>query len=384
MNLVKKVIPPKTKGDRIIGIIQNFTYVQTGSQMQKVALELAENDILATAVVDNNLKVLGFIERANLENQLSKPYGRELLNRSTVNDIMSMPRTFLYNESVAIIIEHVRDDFQLEKVQYYILLDHYGHYYGIFSSRNMLLHSAETQKRDLQTAKIIQERLVPQYSQFSDDLTEFIGSAFMQQDVGGDYYYIKEYARHSWFFCLCDISGKGIAASIVVAVLGGYMWNADFSKPITKFIQGLNTLIVQTFNLEKYFTGVFCTFNAETGSLKYCDMGHGMIYRLKNKKIVPFQQEAVNMPVGIVDNISIVQKELILNHDETIILFSDGISEQENKNGIVFDIQNIAQSIIENPGNLKKAKIQTLETFYQFKDTEVQHDDISILFCHRK
>ncbi|OJF75854.1 MAG: hypothetical protein BKP49_10370 [Treponema sp. CETP13] len=383
MKLVKQIKPPKTKGDRIVRIINNFFYVYTGSQVQEVAMELSELDLPAIAVVNEKLNLLGLIKRADLETQLSKPYGRELLQRTSVDELMVSPQIFVYNQSIAVIIEEIRDDFQNETIQYYALVDKQQQFCGIFSSRTMLLYAAQTQQRDIETAKVIQERIIPHYSHFSDDQCEFICSAVMQQAVGGDYYYVKQYSPNKWFFCLCDISGKGISASIVVALLGGYMWNADFSKSMVKFIQGLNKLILQTFNLEKYFTGIFCKFDSKTGLLKYCDMGHGLMYLHRNHKFIPLQSEAVNMPVGIINDISIEKKSILLDNNDTIVLFSDGLSEQENTLGKEFDIQIISKSLEENPKNLKKAKIEIFEKFYQFKDTEVQHDDLSLLFCHK-
>ena len=90
------------------------------------------------------------------------------------------------------------------------------------------------------------------------------------------------------------------------------------------------------------------------------------------------------MPVGIMPDISVEKKSIVLNHNDTIVLFSDGLSEQENTQGKEFDIQIISKSLEENPQNLKKAKIDVFEKFYLFKDTEIQHDDLSLLFCYRK
>lgn len=330
--LIKHITPPKTKGERIVRIIDNFSYVLSGAPVQEVALELSDLNINATAVVNTKLQFIGIIKRATLENQLSKPYGRELLQRSTVNELME---------------------------------------------------TAKTHQRDLNTAKIIQQRIIPHSSFFSDQRCEFICTALMQQEVGGDYYFVKQYAPHKWFFCLCDISGKGIAASLVVAVLAGYMWNANFSKSIVNFFKRLNKLILKTFNIEKFFTGIFCKFNSENGVLKYCDMGHGLMYLHSENKLIQIQSEAVNMPVGIQENLEVEKKELILKHNETLVLFSDGISEQENTFGEAFDIKNISHALSNPSNNLEEAKNEIIKNFLLFKNKEVQHDDISLLFCHR-
>ena len=62
----------------------------------------------------------------------------------------------------------------------------------------------------------------------------------MAKGVGGDFYMLKEVRNRVWFGGLCDVSGKGMAASLLTSVLSGFINNYDYRKRLVNFAEDLN------------------------------------------------------------------------------------------------------------------------------------------------
>ncbi len=380
--MLKKAKARHARGERIIKLADNFCYVYDTEPVHDVSQAMADERVSAVAVVDSGLHVTGIVEKNSLFAILGKPFGRDLLSRKQIGEVQEPVKTFLFDAHILEVEEHIREDFSLDVIQYYVLHDTDNVFCGIFSSRDMLVYNALSQKNDLQMAAEIQERIVKPYFRVSGTHTEFVCSAVMTQSVGGDYYYVKRYGKEKWFFCLCDISGKGVAASIVTAVISGFMWNADFSRSVSDIVKSLNSLVLSTFCLEKYLTGIFGTYDGRTGIVDYCDMGHGLMYLIRRGVFGQIAPQADNCPLGIIEEPEIACKTIVMEDGDTLVLFTDGISEQANTAGELYDVKRIAP-FITAAGGLKRAKIRFFEDFFNFKGTAAQHDDISLLLFSR-
>jgi sigma-B regulation protein RsbU (phosphoserine phosphatase) len=386
-----KYIKPKKHESELAIICEIRAYVFTDESIPAVAKDLTDEKIAAAAVLNLNHEVQGIIVSRHLFTLLGKPYGRALLFRHKIGEVSEPVRSFSTEMQVGEMEEHINDDINSEHIHYYCSVDSDRKYVGIFSSKTALLYIARQQKQDADTAHTIQNRIVPPYSYFKGKKCEIVCAAKMAQSVGGDYYFVKQFGQGNWFFAFCDISGKGISAAIITAVLAGFFETADFSFPLEKIISQLNSLIVNTFSLEKYLTGIFALYNENKRICAFADMGHGMLYHYSEQKDSQKQQlmtvgtdtTAANMPVGVIDDVKIKLKSVQLEPGEVLILVTDGISEQNNKDGIVFDLNQLAVSLNENNDkgkyNLKKTKIEIYEKLFDFKGPVMQKDDMSLL-----
>ena len=374
-------------GERIIKIASSFMYVEAGTPVYAILAEMHEPYQNAIAVVDADRKVQGVIIPQDLVEMLGKPFGRDLLQRQRAEDIMHPAVTFPYDEYIQEVQERIHGDLEKDTNTHYVLTDDHNIFYGHFSAQDILLHAMNEQQRELNTAATIQGRLVPSWIAVHGKKVSVTCTAVMAQNVGGDYYYVKEYSPGQWFFCLCDISGKGISAAIITAVLSGFMYNADFSIPLEGLVGRLNRIIIDTFKLEKYLTGFFARFSETTGELEYCDMGHSFFYTVEDKSIQQIADTADNTPLGLMlmDNQEITTRLLRIAPGTVFVLISDGIVEQGNRKNELFPIDTLGELIgtsICNDEDLIHAKIRILETFYAFKKDMPQHDDISLLLFH--
>lgn len=373
------------KGERIVKIASSFFFVGSDTPVRDILDELHGEQQKAIAVVTPEGEALGIIVSQDLVEMLGKPFGRDLLLRQDARDIMREVPSFPYDEYIEETAKRVGADLEKEANTHYLLVDENRRFCGIFSSKDILLHAMAEHRREMDIACMIQERLVPPYDARRNDSISITCSSVMAQGVGGDYYFVKEYRSGRWFFCLCDISGKGISAAIITAVLSGFMCNADFDQSLEELVAGMNRVILDAFRLEKYLTGFFARFDESTGALEYCDMGHSWFFVIDGDSVQRVCEEADNCPVGIVDSPDIVTRLLRIAPGTILLLVSDGIIEQMNRQGAAFPLAEIGRCVgkaIRGEEDLVRAKIRILESFFSFKKDVPQHDDISLLLFH--
>lgn len=382
MMVLREIGRLETKGERIIKIASSFIHVGSDIPVHAILEEMKEPYQNAIAVVDSDLKVQGIIVPQDLVEMLGKPFGRDLLQRQQAKDIMRRATVFNFDAHIQEIRERIRGDLEKETNSHYVLVDDGAGFCGIFSAQDILRHAMNDHQRELNTAITIQGRLVHPYFAVRNEYISITCSSVMAQGVGGDYYYVKEYAPGAWFFCLCDISGKGIAAAIITAVLSGFMYNADFTRPLEEMVSRLNRIILETFKLEKYLTGFFAVFSETTGILEYCDMGHSFFYVVEGETVQQISEAADNFPVGLIEEPAITMRTLRIAPGTVLLLLSDGLTEQENRNKEVYPIREMGRCIgqaIAADEDLVRAKVRILESFFAFKKEVPQHDDISLL-----
>ena len=383
--ILKEAERKPIQGERIVKIASSFLYVDSGTPVYDLLSELKEPYQSAIAVVDADLKIHGLIVPKDLVEILGKPFGRDLLKRQKVEDIMTQAVTWSYDEYIQEIGDRISGDMETDKDNHYILVDGGGRFCGHVTSQDIIHYALNDHHRELETAIRIQNRLVPPSFAVRSMKTSITCSSVMAQGVGGDYYFVKEYSPGEWFFCLCDISGKGISAAIITAVLACFMYDADLFRPREDTVARLNRIILETFKLEKYLTGFFARFSEKTGELEYSDMGHSFFFVVEGSSVQQIADSADNVPIGLISGVVPVVRSLRIAPGTVLILVSDGIIEQKNRSGEDFPIAEMGKIIngsIQRGEDLVRSKIKILETFFNFKKDIPQHDDISMLLFH--
>jgi len=383
--ILKEAERKPIQGERIVKIASSFLYVDSGTPVYDLLSELKEPYQSAIAVVDADLKIHGLIVPKDLVEILGKPFGRDLLKRQKVEDIMTQAVTWSYDEYIQEIGDRISGDMETDKDNHYILVDGGGRFCGHVTSQDIIHYALNDHHRELETAIRIQNRLVPPSFAVRSMKTSITCSSVMAQGVGGDYYFVKEYSPGEWFFCLCDISGKGISAAIITAVLACFMYDADLFRPLEDTVARLNRIILETFKLEKYLTGFFARFSEKTGELEYSDMGHSFFFVVEGSSVQQIADSADNVPIGLISGVVPVVRSLRIAPGTVLILVSDGIIEQKNRSGEDFPIAEMGKIIngsIQRGEDLVRSKIKILETFFNFKKDIPQHDDISMLLFH--
>jgi sigma-B regulation protein RsbU (phosphoserine phosphatase) len=376
---------PQASGELVGKIASSTWYVYSTASVLELSDDLADGSINAVGVVDESGSVVGIVTRQELFGSLSRPYGREVMNQSPVGSVAARCRTFPTAENVFAVAESISPELAQDTVSYFILTKPDGSFGGIFTTMDMLLYLSNITQQDIDLAQRIQRRIVKEYTRIDEPSLQLLCSSSMAKGIGGDFYAVKKIQDTRWFFSLCDVSGKGVAASLITSVLSGLINNYELQRGITRFVSDINSMFVQQFQREKFVTGVFCDFNSDTGELVFCDMAHSFIYLYRNGSLLQLRSDAENIPIGVQENITPVAARATLAPGDVLMIFTDGVLEQTNLHGEVFELDAITDQLTDvSAEKFERAFLRVMEIFHHFRGAAPLHDDVTFLLMHYK
>ena len=213
-----------------------------------------------------------------------------------------------------------------------------------------------------------------------DDL-DIYGSLTPAKGVGGDLFdfYIRD---ERLFFCIGDVSGKGVPASLYMAVTRSLFRNvsAHESEPHL-IVKALNVAQSEGNDTSMFVTLFVGVLDLKTGRLDYCNAGHDAPLLIGNDvTILPCQS---NVVIGIIPDFEFEKQQTMLAPQSTIFLFTDGLNEAENTRQEQFGdqrIMGIAQSLTVM-GDYRPANVVAKmgEAVHSFVGNAEQSDDLTML-----
>jgi sigma-B regulation protein RsbU (phosphoserine phosphatase) len=233
---------------------------------------------------------------------------------------------------------------------------------------------------ELNVAHGIQMSMLPKtFPAFPDrkDL-ELSASLTPAKAVGGDLY---DFFIHDekLFFCIGDVSGKGVPASLVMAVSRTLFRNisAHTDQP-SHIVETMNTNICEG-NDECMFVTVFVgVLDLQTGRLRYCNAGHDAPFIInEDSSLLPTDS---NLPIGVMPDLKYSEQEMMLTPGMTIFLYTDGLTEAENGRREQFGMQRIREVISARTSDSPQELIETMAAaVHQFVGDTEQSDDLTLL-----
>ena len=202
----------------------------------------------------------------------------------------------------------------------------------------------------------------------------------MAKEVGGDFYLVKRLNANKVFLGICDVSGKGIAASLITAVLGGIFDTYTGAPGLGAFLRRLNRYLHDTFRLEYFVTGIFIELDIETGESTICDMGHSYVVVRERGQLFRVGKKTSNPPLGTLKNLTPMLSSHHFAKGGLALLFTDGIVEQTNPQGVEYSEMRLWRLMKSRPGlgpdELQDLLIGDLDGF---RDGQPQSDDLTFL-----
>ncbi|MEO1495329.1 MAG: SpoIIE family protein phosphatase, partial [Pseudomonadota bacterium] len=195
-----------------------------------------------------------------------------------------------------------------------------------------LLHERAAKSRlegELDVARRIQMGLLPQAEAQPDPSIEIACHISPARVVGGDFYDHIVRNDGNVFFMIADVSGKGVPASLFMALSKSLWKSAALRMNDLDEIQALADSEISRDNTDHMFvTGVACLFDPRTGMLSYTGAGHDMpvLASASGAETVP---EASGPPLGLGSNRSHPVGQIRLQPGDILCLFTDGVSEAE-------------------------------------------------------
>lgn len=199
------------------------------------------------------------------------------------------------------------------------------------NTQRQMAESKAAMQRDLDIASETQHSLVPHRFPPFPEHDEIAIHALLKpaRDVGGDLYDYFIDGDHL-YFCIGDVSGKGVPASLFMSATH-YLFhsNAMASDDVSVGTSLINKTLCHENSKCNFVTFFFGRLNIKTGELNYCNAGHNA--PMLNDAYI--SQEDSGMPLGIYDEEEYKQCTIQLSHGDTILLYTDGITESMNAEG---------------------------------------------------
>lgn len=380
--LLHRYEPGRIKNQTIARIASNFYYCWEGVMIFALADKLRENDsIMAVGVVDSAQHVVGIIVRKDFFNTMVRPYARDVYRNHPVREVMQKTKRYDADMNLFSVSEEIGEDMRLPGVTYYLLVDENDRFRGIFSTQDMLLYLSQITQNDIALARKLQSRIVRERDFIVGKRFEFVASSRTAKGVGGDYYEIRQFEEDLWVLALCDVSGKGVAASIITAIIWGMMSMYAFTRGgLCGFVRSLNEYIVKTFESEKFVTGLFIEYDEEKGELSVCDMGHSHLFLFRNGKLLRLNTNQQNLPIGVAPEIEPKVDTFRPRYGDTLFMITDGLTEQTDMSGETYSLERVARIMrerSEDPVELLAA--QLTKDFHAFRGKSSLNDDVTFI-----
>lgn len=194
----------------------------------------------------------------------------------------------------------------------------------------------EALRKELELAARMQKMLIPDNSQMPKNPKIVAnGFYFPHYEVGGDYYDCIRLSDTKTGFCIADVSGKGIAAAILMSNFQA-SFRALFTHDIKLelLVNKLNSIVVVNAAGEKFITFFVARYDHETGLIEYINAAHNppVIYDTVTGDVVHLNASCVG--IGMLDDIPNVKKsELTIRNTSKIVCYTDGLSELKGDDG---------------------------------------------------
>ena len=228
---------------------------------------------------------------------------------------------------------------------------------------------------ELNVARNIQMSMLPKtFPAFPDrkDL-DLYATLTPAKAVGGDLYdfFIRD---EKLFFCIGDVSGKGVPASLVMAVSRTLFRNiaASTSEP-HRIVEMMNVNICEGNDNCMFVTLFVGVLDLQTGRLRFCNAGHD----------APFVEGTQigcksNLPIGVIPDLNYSDQEIGMAPGSILFLYTDGLTEAEDANHKLFGKERVAAVVSTFDGTSRQLIETVTDAVLQFVGETEQHDDLTL------
>ncbi len=336
---------------------QNFdVYTASTGQEALDLLEKIEVDVIVSDLMMPNIDGTQLCRIVKNEQKYNNPYFIMLTAKTTLDSKIEglkigaddyITKPFNVKEVIARVLAGAR----IKRLQKTILE----------KNRELEKYKAKMEK-EIYMASRFQKSLIPKKGKVTEETSiDYLYIPAIQ--IGGDIFDIRKQPNGNVAFFVADVTGHGIVAALIAAILKlSFVQATDqYSSPYD-IAQKINKDLLETTTEEQFvslFIGVIDTNSME---LKYIRAGHPEQFLKTHGKIIELGGDG--FLIGITDNLLISEQKIKILPDDIIYLFTDGITEAQNENGDLFGVarlKNILQQKDDLAAVLKEIRFFTTQ-----------------------
>ena len=191
---------------------------------------------------------------------------------------------------------------------------------------------------EMKTASAVQAGLLPQKTPDVGGYS-FYGRQYPCRTVGGDYFDFIARPDGRIYFIIADISGKGVTAALLMAGLqSAFRIFIRRDPEPANLVEELNEAMIESTPVSRFVTLVAGIVDPSIGVVRYTNAGHVPPIALSSE---PKELDQTDLVVGIRSNVRYRTHELKLAPGDSMLLFTDGLSEVESPSGEPFEVETL-------------------------------------------
>ncbi len=247
--------------------------------------------------------------------------------------------------------------------------------------RICLSHLSETQQRaierDLQLASEIQSKLLPIHDLTIDGWETSYHYAPLGP-VSGDYCDIVKADDGSTYFFFGDVSGKGVAASLLVSHLHAmFRTLLSTSHKLDELVARANRLFCES-TLSANFATLVCGKLDKSGNVELCNAGHCYPLVVKSGQIRSI--ESTGLPLGTFFNSEYQLTSFRLSNNDVLFLYTDGLTECTNEQGEEYSEAQLSALVSRESDRAPQELLRIcVDDLTRFRSKAQRTDDLTIM-----
>jgi sigma-B regulation protein RsbU (phosphoserine phosphatase) len=230
-------------------------------------------------------------------------------------------------------------------------------------------------KSELEIARNVQQKLFPQHGPTLATI-EYSGQCLPASEVSGDYYDFLDAGEKSLAFLVADVSGKGVAAALLMANLQACFRSQprETLRRPASLLRGVNKLFYESTAPEHFATLFFGHYDDRTRELHFANCGHPPpLLRRANGSMERLAATATIL--GVFPNWESEEQMVELHPGDTLVLYSDGVTEAGEASGQEFGEDGLLRVLEDGQRTNAEALVNRIIAAL----TGDQQDDITVV-----
>ncbi|NOX97356.1 MAG: SpoIIE family protein phosphatase [Nitrospirae bacterium] len=250
------------------------------------------------------------------------------------------------------------------------------------------LSEKERLERELQIARDIQRFLLPKEAPRIEGF-EVASLARPATEVGGDYYDYFEVSKDEWGLVIADVSGKGVPGALIMAMVRSILRaEAEGKSSAAQVLSRVNRSIYRDIKDDMFVSLFYLVLNVKKRTLNYARAGHdpSILFHGQEQRYELLDKGgiALGLDEGSFFDETLDQGEIELVPGDTLVLYTDGITEAMNKNNEEFGFPQLLEIVRQDSLAEGKDKASVLvervdQEITKFTGGVPQRDDITLV-----
>ncbi|HEY4283821.1 MAG TPA: GAF domain-containing SpoIIE family protein phosphatase [Chthoniobacterales bacterium] len=261
-----------------------------------------------------------------------------------------------------------------------------------FALYNAIIYSEANEKKrldhDLEIARDIQRILLPSVAPAVAGF-EINGINVPARQVSGDYFDYIKVDEQRLGVAIADVSGKGVPASLIMAICRSVLrsQSPNNASP-ADVLRKVNRQLYPDIKEDMFISMAYLIFDSVNNRVTLARAGHDapLLYKRSNQTVTPVKPRgmALGIDSGSVFDRLTVDFDVTLEHDDCLVLYTDGVTEALDAEGYEFGLERTIQSVRASAMSGASAIVQrVIDDVRNFAGSQPQHDDITLIAIHK-